>query len=98
MLALPCWPSGFDGGLESLAALKNLTSELIGRVCRSAQDATLAAELPASGPPASRRGADRGRLTSNAADLVVPRPHRPASAPPKGVTPPAAVDPARARA
>jgi len=86
MLTLPCWPTGFDGGLESLAALKNLTSELIGRFCRSAQDATLAAELPASGPPASRREADRGRLTRYAADLVVPRRQRLECALLKGVT------------
>src|SRR5258707_14980063 len=86
MLTLPCWPTGFDGGLESLAALKNLTSELIGRFCRSAQDATVAAELPASGPPASGREADRGRLTRYAADLVVPRRQRLECALLKGVT------------
>jgi dGTPase len=86
LLTLPCWPAGFDGGLESLAALKNLTSELIGRFCRSAQDATLAAEPPASGPPASRREAGRGRLTRYAADLVVPRQQRVECALLKGVT------------
>jgi dGTPase len=75
LLALPCWPAGFDGGLESLAALKNLTSELIGRFCRSAQDATLA-----SAP------AGRGRLTRYAADLVVPRQQRLECALLKGVT------------
>jgi dGTPase len=73
LLTLPCWPAGFDGGLESLAALKNLTSELIGRFCRSAQDATLAA-------------AGRGRLTRYAADLVVPRQQRLECALLKGVT------------
>jgi dGTPase len=73
LLTLPCWPAGFDGGLESLAALKNLTSELIGRFCRSAQDATLAA-------------AGRGRLTRYAADLVVPRQRRLECALLKGVT------------
>jgi dGTPase len=64
LLALPCWPSSFDGGPGSLAALKHLTSELIGRFCQGAQDATLAAAgnaLP---------------LTRYAADLVVPRPER----------------------
>jgi dGTPase len=73
LLRLPCWPDGFDGGLESLATLKNLTSELIGRFCRSAQDATLAA-------------AGRGRLTRYAADLVVPRQQRLECALLRGVT------------
>jgi dGTPase len=77
LLALPFWPAGFDGGMESLAALKNLTSELIGRFCRSAQDATLA-----SRPQAARRG----QLTRYAADLVVPRQQRLECALLKGVT------------
>jgi dGTPase len=81
LLALPCWPGAFDGGLESLAALKNLTSELIGRFCRSAQDATLAAARPGPGPPAGRTA-----LTRYAADLVVPRPQRLECALLKGVT------------
>src|SRR5512135_1412894 len=42
LLALPCWPAGFDGGPASLAALKNLTSELIGRLCGAAHQATVA--------------------------------------------------------
>jgi dGTPase len=79
LLALPCWPSAYDGGLESLAALKNLTSELIGRFCRAAQEATLAAAAaPATaGPP---------RPTRYAADLVVPRRQRLECALLKGVT------------
>ncbi len=77
LLTLPCWPAGFDGGLVSLAALKNLTSELIGRFCRSAQDATLAAVRPPAG---------RARLTRFAADLVVPRRQRLECALLKGVT------------
>jgi dGTPase len=78
LLALPCWPSAYDGGLESLAALKNLTSELIGRFCRSAQQATLAAAaVPAAGP---------ARLTRYAADLAVPRQQRLECALLKGVT------------
>jgi len=76
LLALPCWPLAFDGGLASLAALKNLTSELIGRFCRSAQQATLA-----SGPAARQ-----ARLTRYAADLVVPRRQRLECALLKGVT------------
>jgi dGTPase len=81
LLALVCWPAEFDGGLESLAALKNLTSELIGRFCRSAQDATLAAP-----PPATRSPASHGPLTRYAADLVVPRRQRLECALLKGVT------------
>jgi len=77
LLTLPCWPAGFDGGLESLAALKNLTSELIGRFCSSAQDATLAS-APAE--------AGRGRLSRYAADLVVPRQQRLECALLKGIT------------
>jgi dGTPase len=73
LIGLPCWPAGFDGGLESLAALKNLTSELIGRFCSSVQDATLAS-------------AGRGSLTRYAADLVVPRQQRLECALLKGVT------------
>jgi dGTPase len=67
LLALPCWPERFDGGPASLAALKHLTSELIGRFCRAAQEATLAA-----GAGTGRAG----RLTRYDADLVVPRRQR----------------------
>jgi dGTPase len=78
LLTLPCWPSGYDGGLASLAALKNLTSELIGRFCSSAQQATLASVAgPEPGP---------ARLTRYAADLVVPRRQRLECALLKGVT------------
>jgi dGTPase len=73
LLALPCWPAAFDGTPASLAALKNLTSELIGRLCRAAQEATLAA-------------AGRSGLTRYAADLVVPRRQRLECALLKGVT------------
>jgi len=64
LLGLPSWPRSFDGGPAALAALKHLTSELIGRFCGAAQEATLkAAEglFP---------------LTRYAADLVVPRQQR----------------------
>ena len=43
LMALDCWPKSFDGGPDALAALKNLTSELVGRFCVAAQDATRAA-------------------------------------------------------
>jgi dGTPase len=64
LLARPCWPSGFDGSPASLAALKQLTSELIGRFCGAAQEATLAA---------SGAAGHAGPLTRYRADLVVPR-------------------------
>ncbi|WP_017573991.1 deoxyguanosinetriphosphate triphosphohydrolase [Nocardiopsis halotolerans] len=60
LTADPVWPREFTGDLASLAALKNLTSELIGRFCRAAEDATRAAY-----------GSDR--LTRYGADLIVPR-------------------------
>jgi dGTPase len=87
LLALPCWPAQFDGGLESLAALKNLTSELIGRFCSAAQDATLAAtagQRPARAAPGPAGGFES--LTRYAADLVIPRRQRLECALLKGVT------------
>jgi dGTPase len=66
LLTLPCWPERFDGGPASLAALKHLTSELIGRFCRAAQEATLAASA----------GAGRAGLTRYDAGLEVPRRQR----------------------
>ena len=50
LLALDIWPASYDGGPATVAALKNLTSELIGRFCVAAQQATSPA--PASPPPA----------------------------------------------
>jgi dGTPase len=64
---LPCWQFGFDGGPASLASVKNLTSELVGRFCQAAEAATLAA---ATGPAAAGPAPDLSRY---AADLVVPR-------------------------
>ena len=72
LLELDCWPAGFDGGPEAAAAVKNLTSELIGRFCRAAQQAT--------------RPASRLPLTRYDADLVVPRQQRLECAVLKGVT------------
>jgi dGTPase len=60
LMELDCWQFSFDGGPESLAAAKNLTSELVGRFCQAAEDATRAA-------------AGTARLARYGADLVVPR-------------------------
>jgi dGTPase len=72
LLELSCWPRDFDGSLAAAAAVKGLTSELIGRFCRSAQAATRP-----PGHPAVRR---------YEADLVVPRQQRLECALLKGVT------------
>jgi dGTPase len=64
LMALDCWPRVFDGGPDALAALKNLTSELVGRFCVAAQEATQAACQEA------------GPLTRYACDLAVPRTQR----------------------
>ena len=54
LLALDIWPASYDGGPATVAALKNLTSELIGRFCVAAQQATLAAATqPAAAHPAA---------------------------------------------
>ena len=63
LLELDCWPASYDGGPAAQAALKNLTSELIGRFCRAAQQAT----RPDGAPPLTRYAAslavpDRARL------------------------------------
>ncbi|GAB3983135.1 deoxyguanosinetriphosphate triphosphohydrolase [Actinoallomurus acanthiterrae] len=72
LLAEPYWPSVYDGSLRAAAALKNLTSELIGRFCRAAERATQ--EAYGTGP-----------LTRYAGDLVVPREQRLECAVLKGV-------------
>jgi dGTPase len=43
---LPEWPTNYDGTLPSLAAMKNLTSALIGRFCLAATQATRATHGP----------------------------------------------------
>jgi dGTPase len=72
LLALDVWPTSYDGSPDSAAALKNATSELIGRFCIAAQDATLAAHPRP--------------LTRYAADLIVPRQQRLECALLKGIT------------
>jgi dGTPase len=57
--SVPSWPvAPYDGSRRGLAALKNLTSDLIGRFCAAAREATFAAY--------------DGPLLRHAADLVVP--------------------------
>ncbi|MGO9077971.1 MAG: deoxyguanosinetriphosphate triphosphohydrolase [Streptosporangiaceae bacterium] len=53
LMELDCWPAGFDGGPAASAGVKNLTSELIGRFCRAAQQAT----RPGGSPPLTRYAA-----------------------------------------
>jgi dGTPase len=72
LLALDCWPSEFDGSLASSAAVKYLTSELIGRLCGAAEHAT----RPPGHPPLSRYEGD----------LTVPHQQRLECALLKGVT------------
>ncbi len=59
LLALPFWPSSFDGSQRALAALKNLTSQLIGRFCGGAQALT-------------REHFGDGLLTRYSAQLMIP--------------------------
>jgi len=59
IVSLPYWSGGYDGSQRSLAALKNVTSQLIGRFCTAAQAAT-------------REQFGDGRLTRYAATLVIP--------------------------
>ena len=61
--AMPAWVGSlgpFDGGHRALAALKDMTSQLIGRFSSAVEAAT-------------RERAGVGRLTRYAADVVVPR-------------------------
>jgi dGTPase len=65
LLALSIWPASYDGGPDTVAALKNLTSELIGRFCVAAQQATLAATAPPA--PTTLAAADPAAPTTLAA-------------------------------
>jgi dGTPase len=60
LLSLSAWVPQFDGEYRSLAALKDMTSQLIGRFVRSVEAATRVA------------AGTRGRLTRYGADVVVP--------------------------
>jgi dGTPase len=102
MLKLPCWPAAFDGGPVALAGLKNLTSELIGRFCEAAEEATLdgrdeplggqkeplgGREEPLGGREEPLAGAGGASpVTRYSADLVVPWRQRLECALLKGVT------------
>ena len=59
LAADPAWIRSYDGGLVDAAALKNLTSQLIGRFVSAVADAT-------------RRAFGPGPLTRYDADLVIP--------------------------
>ena len=89
LLALDMWPDSYDGGPATAAALKNLTSELIGRFCVAAQQATVAAArlTPSSTASPSSHTSPMGHsLTRYTADLVVPRRQRLECALLKGIT------------
>jgi len=73
LLALDIWPASYDGGPATVAALKNLTSELIGRFCVAAQQATLHPDLTS---PFSHTSPIGHSFTRYAANLVVPRRQR----------------------
>jgi dGTPase len=57
------WPAGYDASARARAALKDASSQLIGRFCTAAEVATRECYGP-------------GRLTRYAADLIVPHPVR----------------------
>jgi len=89
LLAHQMWPDSYDGGPATAAALKNLTSELIGRFCVAAQQATIAAArlTPSSTTSPSSHTSPMGHsLTRYAADLIVPRRQRLECALLKGIT------------
>jgi dGTPase len=98
LLALDIWPASYDGGPAAAAALKNLTSELIGRFCVAAQQATLAAAyesvrdvhptLISTTPttPLSHASPIGHSFTRFSADLIVPRQQRLECALLKGIT------------
>ena len=89
LLALDMWPDSYNGGPATVAALKNLTSELIGRFCVAAQQATVIATrlTPSStATPSSHTSPTGHSLTRYTADLVVPRRQRLECALLKGIT------------
>jgi dGTPase len=76
LLALDIWPASYDGGPGTVAALKNLTSELIGRFCVAAQQATLtAARQSRPHPTPASRTPAASTPTTQAPDLANPFSH-----------------------
>ncbi len=73
LLKLDCWPAAFDGEPRTAAAVKNLTSELIGRFCGAAERAT-------------QKRSGSGPHTRYSTDLEVPVGQRLECALLKGVT------------
>jgi dGTPase len=74
-LAQPFWDFTFDGGLAALAAVKNLASELVGRFCGAAEQAT-PGQAAGAGHRVARPGVagpGAAGLRRYAAGLVVPR-------------------------
>jgi dGTPase len=57
--AHPCWVRGYDGSMRAMVALKQMTSELIGRFCSAATRAT-------------RNTGDGRPLRRYTGDLVIP--------------------------
>jgi dGTPase len=90
LLALDIWPASYDGGPATVAALKNLTSELIGRFCVAAQQATLAAASESAPHPttATTPGSVLAPTTATA-----PTTSGPATATPPTTTPATPVNP-----
>ena len=62
LLALDFWPPAYDATPAAQAALKNLTSNLIGRFCQAAEQATLAATPPPPTFPSRLTPPPHGRL------------------------------------
>ena len=74
LLALDIWPASYDGAPGTVAALKNLTSELIGRFCVAAQQATLAAASE-SAPHPTTATVPANPVPTPAPDLASPFSH-----------------------
>ncbi len=93
LLNLDYWPATFDGAPQTAAAVKNLTSELIGRFCGAAQRATQDAWRRSERGRRYGRGRGYGRGYGrprggdlSADDLEVPQQQRLECALLKGVT------------